>query len=120
MDSRPAIPTAAGDKVTDLLLSLFASSLVSTLGDIACKYASKETGARMVWFIVGASVCWGLLPLIWVHIYRSRSMLEMVLMYNPFHMAMLGLVGIVLFGDEVTGKLVLGGVLSALAIWVMA
>lgn len=98
---------------------LLLSSTVSIFGDVLCKYAAKASYPNAVWLTVCAAIAWASLPSIWVHIYRSKSILEMVVAYSSFHAFALGLAGVLLFGDALTIKLLSGGLLSMLAIWVM-
>jgi drug/metabolite transporter (DMT)-like permease len=59
------------------------------------------------------------MPIVWVNIYRSRSIIEMVVLFTPCHSVALGIAGVLIFGEVFTTKLVIGAVLSMAAVWVM-
>lgn len=105
--------------MSSIVLPLLMCAVMGVFGDVMCKYAvAAESGHRLA-YTVAAGASWAMTSFAWVAVYRSKSMLEIVVLYTPIYSVFVGVVGMLVFGDSFTPKLVLGAVLSALAVWVM-
>lgn len=106
--------------MSPVLLPLLACSLLSLFGDVMCKYATTAPSNVRLGYTLSAGFAWFMTAFSWVAVYRSHSLLEVLIWYTPVHSVLVGVAGIMLFGDAFTPKLAAGAVLSALAVWVMS
>ncbi len=107
--------------MNQLILPLIGASFIGLMGDVLCKFAAKATVPRDALICtLGASLAWASCAFIWSGVYKSRSILEMLVIFTPCHSVALGLAGVLIFGEVFTVKLVIGAILSAAAVWVMS
>ena len=110
-----------GGSGVNILSTLVFASLLGGTGDVLCRFGAAASRPRDMWlFGIGAATCWALGAFLWIHIYRSHSILEMLVLFTPFHSVALGLAGVLIFGEAFTAKLVIAAALSALTVWVMS
>ena len=106
--------------MNSLILPLLLCACLGVFGDVMCKYAVAAENEHRLLYTLAAGTAWMLTSFSWVAAYRSKTMLELVVLYTPLYSVFVGLVGILVFGDSFTPKLALGAFLSALAVWVMS
>ncbi len=101
------------------LLILGAIVLLTILGDYALKYASlKMSPFASTWFAGGAFL-YGMTAIGWVALMRSHDLAQIAVLYSAATIVALTLVGIVSFGEMLSGKQVVGLLAALLSVVLM-
>ena len=100
-----------------IAVPMLVCAMLGIFGDVMCKFAVSQDGGKRLAYTLVAGFAWSLTSFAWVAAYRSKSILEMVVLYTPLYSVFVGIVGVLVFGDTFTPKLAIGAILSALAVW---
>ena len=99
---------------------LILAGILVTVGDILCKYASQQTGIRM-WLNIGIAILlWSISALVWVQIFRERSIVTALAIYNPTQMLIMATIGIFIFHEPLTWRLIVAYPLVLICLWLLA
>ena len=102
-----------------IFVTMIVALILGCLGEIACKRASSG-GFWAPYYQLAACICWGVIgPFIWIHVYKTYKLSTMAVTYNLFQVIILCVVGVVLFKEPLTARLVIGAALAVIAIYIM-
>ncbi len=91
-----------------LLGLLIIAMIFSIAGEIFCKCASTSSGIKMYAFMACSTLSWGVIGSVtWMHIYRLKTINEILVLYNPVHLMILAGTGVLIFSEPFTWKMAL-------------
>lgn len=94
--------------------------IVGIVGDVACKYATTSTG-NLVWVLIGITgLCWGTNAYAWYHIYRLKSITEMIVLFNMSQIIAMAIIAVVWFNEPIHLKLVIAFILTGICFWLLS
>ena len=101
------------------LLILATLVLLTILGDYALKYASLKMSPFVSSWFAGGALLYAMTAVGWVVLMRSHDLAQIAVLYSAATIIALTLVGIVSFGEILSGKQVVGLLAALLSVVLM-
>jgi len=89
-------------------------------GETLCKMAAGMSGPKSWALTLSAAILWGCTAYFWTQIYRTRLITEVLALYNPLWMIIMASIGVMVFKEPLTWKLVAAYPLAGICVWLLA